>query len=155
MCVGHLQSCRVMKCFLVAFSMKSSRQSLLPIVPLISVVVYYYNQLKWNNYHPLSSPVTSLWQTVPVYLSSLMAVVGGAYIRQHQVYGWYVLKYSKPPPSHSSSLPLQLFLKYRNCQFYGMHCQLLFVLFYSAVVSGDLFSCHLCSIHTVLFLLDL
>ena len=111
---------------------------------------------KWNkNYRPLSSPVTSLWQTVAVYWSSLMAVVGGACIRQYQVCGWYVLKYSMPPPFHSSPLLSPLFLKCSNCRVYGMHYRLLFFLFCYAVVGDDLFCCHLYSIHTVVFLLGL
>ena len=93
---------------------------------------------KWNkNYHPLSSPVTFLWQTVAVYWSSLMAIVGGACIRQYQVCGWYVLKYSMPPPFHSSPLLSPLFLKCSNCRVYGMHYRLLFFLFCYAVVGDD------------------
>ena len=144
-----------MKCFLVASCKKPSRQSLLPILPRISVVVYVITN-KWNkNYRPLSSPVTFLWQTVAVYWSSLMAVVGGACIRQYQVCGWYVLKYSMPPPFHSSPLLSPLFLKCSNCRVYGMHYRLLFFLFCYAVVGDDLFCCHLYSIHTVVFLLGL
>ena len=58
---------------------------------------------KWNkNYRPLSSPVTFLWQTVAVYWSSLMAVVGGAlHSSIPSVCVWYVLKYSMPPPFDS------------------------------------------------------
>ena len=120
----HLQSCRVMKC---SFSTVPSSNITSDIC---CCLLKFVITNKWNkNYRPLSSPVTFLWQTVAVYWSSLMAVVGGACIRQYQVCVWYVLKYSMPPPFHSSPLLSPLFLKCSNCQVYGMHYRLLFFCF--------------------------